>query len=474
MTHDWFAHLDEGRNQNRLEAVGCDTAEAQAMGCRPGDRMEPAFFAQEQDPSRFEHGGKSYLQRAYKTSRNEVTAWWDASQIYGYNELSQRRVIRDPEDGAKLLLNQGYLPRFEDCDLSADPSCYMQPQWKGQEVTAFPDNWNIGLSFYHNVFVREHNAFVDRFRQMQAKLPGVDSGLRNPDNPNEVINYASVTDEELYQVARLVVSATIAKIHTIEWTTQLLYNEPLYRGMNSNWFGLFNMEQPSRVSSIVRKITGNEESWFSRLSDWLAGGLGDSGDSKKANSWYSIFASGAGIFGLQNTRPEGFWWWKHDAWSIENPDHVNGGVNHFGSPFNFPEEFTSVYRLHPLVPDLIEMRDWKNPNQMTAKVPVMSTVRGAATNEMQDRGIENWGLSMGRQRLGALHLRNHPLFLQNLPMPHLDSPSKQIDVVALDIIRDRERGVPRFNEFRRQIGLKTLTSYDDFIDKRLPKRLRES
>ncbi len=33
---------------------------------------------------------------------------------------------------------------------------------------------------------------------------------------------------------------------------------------------------------------------------------------------------------------------------------MNGGVNHFGSPFNFPEEFTTVYRLHPLVPDMID------------------------------------------------------------------------------------------------------------------------
>jgi hypothetical protein len=75
---------------------------------------------------------------------------------------------------------------------------------------------------------------------------------------------------------------------------------------------------------------------------------------------------------------------------------------------------------------------------------------------------------MGRQRLGLLHLHNHPLFLQNLAMPHLDSPSKKLDIVALDIIRDRERGVPRFNEFRRQIGLKSLSSFDDFVDQRLP------
>jgi hypothetical protein len=54
--------------------------------------------------------------------------------------------------------------------------------------------------------------------------------------------------------------------------------------------------------------------------------------------------------------------------------------------------------------------------------------------------------------------------------PRLDTT---IDVTALDIIRDRERGVPRFNEFRRQIGLRELTSFDDFIDKHLPEGSKE-
>ena len=105
----------------------------------------------------------------------------------------------------------------------------IQPEWAGQEATAFPDNWSIGMSFYHNLFVREHNSFVDEFRKQAALTPNADSGLRNPADPRQVITYSQVTPEELFQVARLVVSAEIAKIHTIEWTTQLLYNEPLYR-----------------------------------------------------------------------------------------------------------------------------------------------------------------------------------------------------------------------------------------------------
>jgi hypothetical protein len=58
--------------------------------------------------------------------------------------------------------------------------------------------------------------------------------------------------------------------------------------------------------------------------------------------------------------------------------------------------------------------------------------------------------------------------LQNLKIGRLESKTQQIDVVALDIIRDRERGVPRFNEFRRQYGLRQLTSFDDFMDRSLP------
>jgi len=81
--------------------------------------------------------------------------------------------------------------------------------------------------------------------------------------------------------------------------------------------------------------------------------------------------------------------------------------------------------------------------------------------------MANWGLSMGRQRLGLLTLHNHPMFLQNIKLPRLDTPTQQVDIPALDLIRDREHGVPRFNEFRRQYGLRTLTSYEDFVDQRL-------
>lgn len=459
MTHDWFSHLQEGHNASRQMPMGCAVApqQAAALGCRPGDRIDAAYIAQDTPAPRFRGpGGATLMARAPRTTSNNVTAWWDASQIYGYDETSARRVKRDPRDPARLLMQprgpargagdrQGYLPLLA----ATDP---MNPQWQGQEAVAFPDNWSIGMSFYHNLFVREHNVFVDEFRKQAERTPDEDSGLRNPAAPTRVIRYRDVTPEELYQAARLVVAAEIAKIHTIEWTTQLLYDEVLYKGMNANWSGLFAHNQS------LKRVTGS-----------LADDMNRSESEEDKTLWFSVLASGSGLVGMGNRKPVGRGPFGlipgGDAWNLANPQHVNGGVNHFGSPFNFPEEFITVYRLHPLVPDLIEMRDHRRPNAIEQRVPVIGTVRGRATEAMQNAGLANWALSLGRQRLGALALQNHPLFLQNLPMPRL-GPNSLVDVAALDIIRDRERGVPRFNEFRRQYGLRQLTSFDDFIDMR--------
>ena len=153
---------------------------------------------------------------------------------------------------------------------------------------AFPDNWSIGLSFYHNLFAREHNSFVDEFRRQAAQNPTADSGLRNPSDPSHVIRNQEVTPDELFNAARLVIAAEIAKIHTIEWTTQLLYDEPLYKGMNANWNGLLGTGDPE-VSQA--------------LSDIVVHNFGKSEDVKKATQWYSVFASGPGIIGLGSNVP---------------------------------------------------------------------------------------------------------------------------------------------------------------------------
>jgi hypothetical protein len=454
MTHDWFSHLDEGHNRPAMMAMGCENhraandqnrlppGQSEGLRCRPADRIDESFIAEDIPAPTFNLGKNSYMARAHRTTANKVTAWWDASQVYGYDETSRRRVKRDPRDPAKLLLEPsdrrgqeaaGYLPILN----SADP---MNPQWIGQEAVAFPDNWNIGLSFFHNVFAREHNLFVDAFRRQTGNNPDADSGLRRPEQPDRAIRNNDVSADELFEVARLVVAAEIAKIHTIEWTTQLLYNEPVYLAMNANWSGLF--ERHPLASAALEQVIGR---------------FAQSDNGKKATGWYAAFSAGPGIVGLGNTHAD-----------------VNAGIHHFGSPFNFPEEFINAYRLHPMLPDLVEFRELNSDaNVIRSKIAVSETLRGKATQAMRQHGPANWALSLGRQRLGRLTLQNHPNFLQNLSMPRLKTGSGKIDVAALDLIRDRERGIPRYNEYRRQYGLKQLTSFDDFIDPRQPKNSTE-
>jgi hypothetical protein len=466
MTHDWFSHLYQGDNSPEHMAMGCATHlvnnieiplspdDVGKLGCRPDDLIDKAFLAEATDPPTFTVNGTTHLSRAYRTTHNNVTAWWDASQIYGYDDTSRKRVKRDPNDPAKLRLDPvragdplGYLPVLE----TSDPK---NAAWYAQEATAFPDNWSIGLSLFHNVFAREHNRFVEEFRKQK---PDDDSGLRDPTNPERVIKNGEVTDDELFEIGRLVIAAEIAKIHTTEWTTQLLYDEPLYLGMNANWHGLGREYEAALDASekVARRKYGKLD------------------DTNRANQLYSAFAARSGIFGMGNRKEVCWlkWFFCKDIWTLNNNDHINGGVKHFGSPFNFPEEFVTVYRLHTMVPDLIEYTELgDDPHTIRDKIPVLYTFRGKATKAMRDRGLANWALSMGRQQLGRLTLQNHPQFLQNLPMDRFGGENAKIDVAALDLIRDRERGVPRFNEFRRQYGLKTLTSFDDFVDTKLDEK----
>src|SRR4029079_4198521 len=186
-----------------------------------------------------------------------------------------------------------------------------------------------------------------------------------------------------------------------------------------------------------------------------------SGDLTDANLKYSAFAGGPGIFGMRNEiRDCWHLFFCPNTYTFPKPDHINGGTHHFGSPFNFPEEFVTVYRLHPMLPDLLELRSPdQDPNAVRLRIPVAEVARGRATDAMRAHGLASWAVSLGRQRAGRLTLQNHPRFLQSLDIPRIGAPTGKSDVAALALIRDRERGVPRFNEFRRQYGLRQLTSF---------------
>jgi hypothetical protein len=68
--------------------------------------------------------------------------------------------------------------------------------------------------------------------------------------------------------------------------------------------------------------------------------------------------------------------------------------------------------------------------------------------------------SFGIQHPGAVCLHNYPRFLQDLTLPD----GVRLDLGAVDIIRDRERGVPRYNQFRRLLHLKPAESFEELTD----------
>jgi hypothetical protein len=65
--------------------------------------------------------------------------------------------------------------------------------------------------------------------------------------------------------------------------------------------------------------------------------------------------------------------------------------------------------------------------------------------------------SLATSHPGALVLHNYPNQLRRIP----EKPGIFTDLAAVDILRDRERGVPRYCEFRRLIGMPAPSSFEE-------------
>ena len=110
--------------------------------------------------------------------------------------------------------------------------------------------------------------------------------------------YRDWDDERTYRTARLVVAALIAKIHTIEWTPAILGTKAIEISLDANWGG-----PPS--------------DWLSTLGLWLV--------------------DAHALTGIPKTLPD-----------------------HHAAPFSLTEEFVTVYRMHPLIPDDYTLVDYRS------------------------------------------------------------------------------------------------------------------
>ena len=193
---------------------------------------------------------------------------------------------------------------------------------------------------------------------------------------------AAKVDEWLFGKARLGCAALMAKIHTIEWTTAILPNPRLWIDMNSNWWGVLGRWVKLRFG----RVSANE-----------------------------------GISGI-----------------------IGSHAEHQAAPFSLTEEFVAVYRLHPLIPDVVRIHEIVETGNPTGPI-AFTQLQGAATRDaVLKHGMVNWLYSCGKQSPGAVTLRNYPKSLQE----HERLNGEKLDLATRDIVRDRERGVPLYNRFR--------------------------
>ena len=344
-THDWFSHgrFDEDPQPIEVPLAAGDPWPQKPMRV-PHTRPDPTSTGA---------GGKP---PAY---RNEVTHWWDGSQIYGVT-AAENAALRTGVDGKMKVQADGKLP--------VNPAT-------GIDLTGFFDNWWIGLSMLHAIFVLEHNSICG---MLKAKHP-------------------DWTDAQLFAKARLINAALMAKIHTIEWTPAILPAKIVEVALRTNWSGVFG-----KVSELLQDV-------FKRLNE-------------------SEFAGGI----------------------------VGSPKDHHGTPYSLTEEFVSVYRMHALMPDAFDFHALADGRKLVRhELPAVS---GQAARPVLDSlSMSDLFYSFGSMmKPGMIRLHNYPDHLRNLKR----DDGKMFDLATIDILRDRERGVPRYNRFREILGLPRVATFE--------------
>ncbi|XP_076954362.1 alpha-dioxygenase PIOX-like [Bidens hawaiensis] len=346
MTHDWMDHL-ESTEQFELKA----SYENAAYQC-PLNSFK--FYKTKKVDTGLDDIKEGHL--------NISTSWWDGSAIYGSN-ASQLHEVRTYKEG-KLKITDGL-----------------------DTAGKFRNGW-IGVSALKDLFMLEHNAICDALKK----------------------EYPDLDDENLFRRARLVTSAVMAKIHTIDWTVELLKTDILLAGMRGNWYGLLGKRFKDTFGHVGGVYLG-------------------------------------GLVGLKKP-------------------------NNHGLRYSITEEFVSVYRLHSLVPDHLAIRDIDSspgPNKspkLSHKVDMVNLTGNRGESELSKIGFTTRMVSMGHQACGALELWNYPVWLMDVVAQNVDGTDRadHVNLASLEIYRDRERSVPRYNEFRRSLFLIPITKWDNLTD----------
>jgi hypothetical protein len=170
--------------------------------------------------------------------------------------------------------------------------------------------------------------------------------------------------------------------------------------------------------------------------------------------WFAMNVNWSGIFG-QTIK---------DRFGRLGDSEIFSGIiaspqEHHGARFQLTEEFISVYRMHPLLRD-----DWNFYDAQSGELREQHQfvdVQGASTRSFMDRfEIPDLIYSMGIEHPGRITLHNYPRALQS----YRRIDGVLMDLATLDILRDRERGVPRYNDFREEIRMPRVRSFEELTN----------
>ena len=143
--------------------------------------------------------------------------------------------------------------------------------------------------------------------------------------------------------------------------------------------------------------------------------------------------------------------------------------NHHTAPYSLTEEFASVYRLHPLIPDDYEFFNHRTGQPI--ETCTFAEIQGVRTDDAMRRlTLQNVLYSFGIAYPGAITLYNYPRSLQQLERLN----GERIDLSVVDIVRDRRRGVPRFNDFRAALHKPRVRHWEELTnDPETVRKLRD-
>lgn len=211
-------------------------------------------------------------------------------------------------------------------------------------------------------------------------------------------------DNQVFNIARRVVALTYAKIHTAPWTDAVFAHASVVQGLHANIFGRREWKKPADRQRIYDPFGGNHP-----IADGLV--------------------------------------------SNQELDHA--------IPEAKGNNFADAYRFgHAIIPDIHyfpQIGD-KTDKATTEAIDIRDLRELDGHRFLKTRGLGFTFHGLMNTRLGAPVAGNYAKLFRRM-----DTEEGMIDLFEAEIIKDRQRGAPAYNDYLRSHNLPPLRSFDDLF-----------